>query len=186
MMLCSGPIMKRMFRFIFLKLQYSFFRYNQFKLFLYIFFAAVTQRDATAEVYKAVVAMESYLWKKVTIMLWFMQQLCYFDHLCLMYTFPSLTTLYSFNIVLFYTIQGKAFHLWSKRYYLISGNCMYYYTNKDDVRPKGKLYNILRGHNKMAGFGEFTLLLNSTGQYTILVTVVYSLCSLCTLSTISK
>ena len=51
------------------------------------------------EVYKAVVAMEDYLWKK-----------------------------------------GKAFHLWSRRYYLISGNCMYYYANKDDVRPKGVIF----------------------------------------------
>ena len=36
--------------------------------------------------------------------------------------------------------KGKAFHLWSRRYYLISGNCMYYYSNKDDVRPKGVIF----------------------------------------------
>ena len=51
------------------------------------------------EVYKTVVALEDYLWKK-----------------------------------------GKAFHMWSRRYYLVSGNCMYYYSNKDDVRPKGVIF----------------------------------------------
>eukprot|EP00596_Hydrurales_sp_CCMP1899_P003635 CAMPEP_0119047024 /NCGR_PEP_ID=MMETSP1177-20130426/50489_1 /TAXON_ID=2985 /ORGANISM="Ochromonas sp, Strain CCMP1899" /LENGTH=819 /DNA_ID=CAMNT_0007020999 /DNA_START=459 /DNA_END=2918 /DNA_ORIENTATION=- len=35
---------------------------------------------------------------------------------------------------------GKAFHMWSKRYYLVSGNCMYYYSHKSDVRPKGVIF----------------------------------------------
>jgi hypothetical protein len=52
----------------------------------------------SAEVYRSVVAMEDYLWKK-----------------------------------------GKSmFHMLNKRYYLLSGNCLYYYTHKSDVRPKGK------------------------------------------------
>ena len=35
--------------------------------------------------------------------------------------------------------KGKhLFHMISKRYYLMSGNCMYYYTNKDDIRPRGR------------------------------------------------
>lgn len=54
-------------------------------------------RIDSAEVYRTVVCMESYLWKK-----------------------------------------GKSlFHSWTKRYYLLSGNCMYYYLTPDDVRPKG-------------------------------------------------
>ena len=33
--------------------------------------------------------------------------------------------------------RGKSiFHLWSKRYYLLSGNCMYYYSHQKDIRPK--------------------------------------------------
>ena len=32
------------------------------------------------------------------------------------------------------------FHMLSKRYYLLSGNCMYYYTHKSDVRPKGVIF----------------------------------------------
>lgn len=55
-------------------------------------------RIDSSEVYRTVVCMESYLWKK-----------------------------------------GKSmFHSWTKRYYLLSGNCMYYYLTPDDVRPKGK------------------------------------------------
>ena len=34
--------------------------------------------------------------------------------------------------------KGKhLFHMLSKRYYLMSGNCMYYYANKEDIRPRG-------------------------------------------------
>ncbi len=56
--------------------------------------------DTTAEVYRAVVSMEDYLWKK-----------------------------------------GKSmFHMLSKRFYLLAGNCMYYYANKNDVRPKGVIF----------------------------------------------
>eukprot|EP00428_Durinskia_dybowskii_P061805 CAMPEP_0170369566 /NCGR_PEP_ID=MMETSP0117_2-20130122/8050_1 /TAXON_ID=400756 /ORGANISM="Durinskia baltica, Strain CSIRO CS-38" /LENGTH=1024 /DNA_ID=CAMNT_0010624291 /DNA_START=209 /DNA_END=3283 /DNA_ORIENTATION=+ len=57
-------------------------------------------RNDSTEVYRAVVSMEAYLWKK-----------------------------------------GKSmFHMLSKRYYLLSGNCMYYYTHKSDVRPKGVIF----------------------------------------------
>jgi predicted Ser/Thr protein kinase len=56
--------------------------------------------DTTTEVYRAVVSMEDYLWKK-----------------------------------------GKSmFHMLSKRYYLLAGNCMYYYAHKNDVRPKGVIF----------------------------------------------
>ena len=37
--------------------------------------------------------------------------------------------------------KGKSFlHAMTKRYYLLSGNCMYYYSRKDDVRPKGVVF----------------------------------------------
>ena len=28
----------------------------------------------------------------------------------------------------------------SKRYYLLSGNCVYYYSHKNDVRPRGVIF----------------------------------------------
>lgn len=53
-----------------------------------------------AEVYRTVVCLEDYLWKK-----------------------------------------GKSlFHLLSKRYYLLSGNCLYYYTHKRDIRSRGVIF----------------------------------------------
>jgi serine/threonine protein kinase/Ca2+-binding EF-hand superfamily protein len=37
--------------------------------------------------------------------------------------------------------KGKSvFHLLSKRYYLLAGNCVYYYAHKDDVRVKGVIF----------------------------------------------
>ena len=37
--------------------------------------------------------------------------------------------------------KGKSmFHMLNKRYYLLSGNCMYYYAHKADVRPKGVIF----------------------------------------------
>lgn len=37
--------------------------------------------------------------------------------------------------------KGKSvFHLLSKRYYLLAGNCMYYYAHKNDVRVKGVVF----------------------------------------------
>lgn len=58
------------------------------------------QRTDTLEVYRTVVSLEGYLWKK-----------------------------------------GKSlFHMLSKRYYLLSGNCMYYYTHNKDVRPRGVIF----------------------------------------------
>jgi len=57
-------------------------------------------RNDSSEIYRTVVTMEAYLWKK-----------------------------------------GKSlFHMLSKRYYLLSGNCMYYYTHKRDVRPRGVIF----------------------------------------------
>lgn len=31
-------------------------------------------------------------------------------------------------------------HLWSKRWYLLSGNCIYYYAHQRDVRPRGVIF----------------------------------------------
>ena len=54
---------------------------------------------SSLQIYRKVVSMEAYLWKK-----------------------------------------GKSmFHILGKRYYLLSGNCMYYYSHKSDVRPRGDL-----------------------------------------------
>jgi hypothetical protein len=36
--------------------------------------------------------------------------------------------------------RGKAFHMWHQRYYLLSGNCMYYYTHDNDARPRGVIF----------------------------------------------
>lgn len=36
--------------------------------------------------------------------------------------------------------KGIHFHLWSKRYYILSGTCVYYYSNQQDVRPKGVIF----------------------------------------------
>jgi calcium/calmodulin-dependent protein kinase I len=36
--------------------------------------------------------------------------------------------------------RGNMLHLWSKRWYLLSGNCMYYYAHKKDVRPRGVIF----------------------------------------------
>lgn len=36
--------------------------------------------------------------------------------------------------------KGGKFHLWSRRWYLVSGNCMYYYTHQTDTIPKGVIF----------------------------------------------
>lgn len=37
--------------------------------------------------------------------------------------------------------KGKSFlHMLSKRYYLLSGNCVYYYSHMNDVRPRGVIF----------------------------------------------
>lgn len=36
--------------------------------------------------------------------------------------------------------QGERLHFWNKRWYLMSGSCIYYYVHKDDVRPKGVIF----------------------------------------------
>ncbi len=58
----------------------------------------LTHRANSAEVYRSMVAVEGYMFKK-----------------------------------------GKSmFHAFTKRFYLLSGNCVYYYAHQADVRPKGK------------------------------------------------
>ena len=36
--------------------------------------------------------------------------------------------------------QGNRLHFWNKRWYLMSGSCMYYYLNETDFRPKGVVF----------------------------------------------
>lgn len=37
--------------------------------------------------------------------------------------------------------RGKSmFHLWNKRFYLLSGNCMYYYWDQKEIRPRGVIF----------------------------------------------
>lgn len=36
--------------------------------------------------------------------------------------------------------RGGKLHLWSKRWYLLSGNCIYYYAHQKDVRPRGVIF----------------------------------------------
>jgi tRNA A-37 threonylcarbamoyl transferase component Bud32 len=36
--------------------------------------------------------------------------------------------------------KGKALHLWRQRFYLLSGNCVYYYAHETDVRPRGVIF----------------------------------------------
>jgi len=36
--------------------------------------------------------------------------------------------------------RGNMLHLWSKRWYVLSGNCMYYYAHRKDVRPRGVIF----------------------------------------------
>jgi hypothetical protein len=36
--------------------------------------------------------------------------------------------------------RGGMLHLWSKRWYLLSGNCIYYYAHQRDVRPRGVIF----------------------------------------------
>jgi hypothetical protein len=36
--------------------------------------------------------------------------------------------------------RGGMLHLWSKRWYLLSGNCVYYYAHQRDVRPRGVIF----------------------------------------------
>jgi len=48
----------------------------------------------------------------------------------------------SFHLTLesFLWKRGKSLHLLSKRYYLLSGNCLFYYASEKDVRPKGVIF----------------------------------------------
>lgn len=36
--------------------------------------------------------------------------------------------------------RGGMLHMWSRRWYLLSGNCLYYYAHKRDVRPRGIIF----------------------------------------------
>mmetsp|Transcript_11288 Transcript_11288/g.17176 ORF Transcript_11288/g.17176 Transcript_11288/m.17176 type:complete len:828 (-) Transcript_11288:222-2705(-) len=36
--------------------------------------------------------------------------------------------------------RGNMLHRWSKRWYVLSGNCIYYYAHKRDVRPRGVIF----------------------------------------------
>jgi hypothetical protein len=36
--------------------------------------------------------------------------------------------------------EGASLHQKIKRFYVLSGNCMYYYTDKSDIRPKGVIF----------------------------------------------
>jgi hypothetical protein len=36
--------------------------------------------------------------------------------------------------------RGTKLHLWSKRWCLLSGSCIYYYNHESDVRPKGVIF----------------------------------------------
>lgn len=57
-------------------------------------------RTESLDVYRAIVSVEGYLWKK-----------------------------------------GKSmFHSMAKRYFVLSGNCVYYYNHESDVRPKGVIF----------------------------------------------
>lgn len=59
--------------------------------------------------------------------------------------------------------QGKGFlHAWTKRYYLLSGQCIYYYSHQEDTRPKGVIFltgslieRIKDKDNELKGFYGF-------------------------------
>lgn len=38
--------------------------------------------------------------------------------------------------------RGGVLHLWNKRWVILSGNCLYYYANQHDVRPRGVIFLI--------------------------------------------
>lgn len=57
---------------------------------------------------------------------------------------------------------GTTFSMWSQRYYVLSGNCMYYYNKEKDVRPKGVVFlsgssieNLDDPANEMNGYFGF-------------------------------
>jgi serine/threonine protein kinase/Ca2+-binding EF-hand superfamily protein len=57
---------------------------------------------------------------------------------------------------------GTTLSMWSKRYYVLSGNCMYYYSKENDVRPKGVVFlsgssieNISDESNELKGYFGF-------------------------------
>lgn len=66
------------------------------------------------------------------------------------------------------------FHLWSKRYYVLSGNCMYYYKEKQDISPKGVIFltgSIIEAikdeKNELRGYYGFELLHQDMCMYLI-------------------
>jgi serine/threonine protein kinase len=62
--------------------------------------------------------------------------------------------------------QGKGFlHAWTKRYYLLSGQCIYYYSHQEDTRPKGVVFltgslieRINNKENELKGFYGFEVI----------------------------
>ena len=36
--------------------------------------------------------------------------------------------------------RGGMLHMWNKRWFLLSGNCLYYYARQNDVRPRGVIF----------------------------------------------
>ena len=71
---------------------------------------------------------------------WMVAKLCSLLFVCL----PALSSLQIYRKVVsmeaYLWKKGKSmFHILGKRYYLLSGNCMYYYSHKSDVRPRGNL-----------------------------------------------
>jgi Ca2+-binding EF-hand superfamily protein len=71
----------------------------------------------------------------------------------------------SYNKEGFLWKKGKALSMWNKRWYLISGNCVYYYLNKTDIRPKGVIFlsgslieKIKDGDLALKGYYGFELL----------------------------
>jgi hypothetical protein len=36
--------------------------------------------------------------------------------------------------------KGNKLQFWSKRWYLLSGNCIYYYAHQKDIRPRGVIF----------------------------------------------
>lgn len=100
-------------------------------------------RADSAEIYRTVVSMEGFLWKK-----------------------------------------GKALHLLGKRYYLLSGNCMYYYNHKNDIRPKGVVFLMgsiiekLRDDDmEIKGYYGFEILHQDLCTGIVLLLYVHRICS---------
>ena len=67
--------------------------------------------------------------------------------------------------------RGAKLLMWNSRYYILSGNCVYYYTKQSDLRPKGVIF--LTGciiekaesrEDELAGYYGFELIQMETSQ----------------------